>query len=783
MLGRAPTIDGWKLLDPVLVIKKIGGGGMGSVYFGRHLNLDIEVAVKCLDHALASRDREFVARFQREAKVAASINHQNLIHVYDVAQNHGIHYLVMEFVSGETVSRRVRRKGPLPELEALRIFRDAARGLAAAHKKGIVHRDVKPDNILISADGDVKVADLGLAKAFDEKTDAMTSTNVTLGTPQYMPPEQWEDVRLVGPATDVYALAHTLYFMLTGREAWSGKSIVELAKRIATEDFPDPADLREGLSSAVRELIARCTARDPKKRPADAAAAADLVDRAFHLPELDACTAAEDDLSERPTNFMPSAATIERARTAMSKVGGGLAPTVAMTAEKPAVQPTMVDRPRMPAAPPPRVMVSSQKKAKSGLKAAAALFVVAAAAVAGVLYRPHAEATEAAPGIRRTEAPAEARKAVSEPSADPGAESAAIAAESRPDRKVETESAPAAAAEVSATPAPPAAESAAKPAEGEAVAEEAPPEEIRSPRDGAVYRRVRLPDGGAIWVAETETTVRAFRLFAATVPDDPETAEAPADERTDGSAPEGDDPPPPEEGAPERRPGPPEGPGPLPRPRRGPPPREGMPPGPPEGGPERTRRPVREALEGARRQRRDAAAAGRSPLPRVVRQMLMRQGEDEPAINMPIAAIRLYAQWVAAGLAEGGITAEVRLPTSAEWRAAAGSEIAADAIYPLTGADDTGLSAPGRDLKGGANWNGRSLVPVKSFRADRRGFYDLLGNAAEITDDGEAEGLRLMGGSFWTTDRAELRLDHVRAYRPPEPFSSAAGFRLIIRPR
>lgn len=247
LLAALPRVDGYPLLAPCLIYGFIGRGGMGTVYLGRHLRLSVDVAVKVMRPEIADRAESWVARFRREAGLAARVSHQHLVRAYDVLAEHGLNHLVMELVRGENLRQRVERVGPLPVGEACALVAQAASGLAAAHAAGIVHRDVKPDNVLVSTEGVVKVADLGLAKAFAVMSGEPEGTlhTVTLGTPRYMAPEQWEDSRSVGPPTDVYALASTLWFLLAGRDARPQASLRQLMRQALAEPHPDIREVRD----------------------------------------------------------------------------------------------------------------------------------------------------------------------------------------------------------------------------------------------------------------------------------------------------------------------------------------------------------------------------------------------------------------------------------------------------------------------------------------------------------------------------------------------------------
>ncbi len=270
-LSHVPVVHGYKVLDPCILFRRIGKGGMGTVYHAKHMNLNVDAAVKVMHPDLA-RNEEYLSRFKGEASTAAVIQHHNVVRVFDVRESQGLHYIVMEFVDGEHTRDRVVRKGALDIQEAIHIALGAGRGLAAAHRIGTVHRDIKPDNILVSTAGDVKLADLGLAKP--QRTDddpGMTRTMAVLGTPQYMPPEQWHGVSEVRFPGDVWALGATLYFLLTGEDGIPRGSYAEICTWVLNKSYPDPRQKRPEIPDGLAELIADCTRTDPADRPATAA--------------------------------------------------------------------------------------------------------------------------------------------------------------------------------------------------------------------------------------------------------------------------------------------------------------------------------------------------------------------------------------------------------------------------------------------------------------------------------------------------------------------------------
>jgi eukaryotic-like serine/threonine-protein kinase len=243
------------------VVRHLGSGGMASVLLCRDERLDREVAVKRL-HADSPGDVE--QRFVREAKLGASLNHPNLVSVFDTATDDEGVLIVMEYVEGEALARALKR-GPLPPERVASVVRDVGSALDHAHAQGVVHRDVKPGNVLLRRDGVTKLVDLGIATAQDHTR--LTHSGMVLGTAAYMAPEQLEGGETT-PATDIYALGVVAYEALTGKRAREGRTPLELAHRIATKPPPDIRDVMPSASPQAAEVLARAMARDPGERPA-----------------------------------------------------------------------------------------------------------------------------------------------------------------------------------------------------------------------------------------------------------------------------------------------------------------------------------------------------------------------------------------------------------------------------------------------------------------------------------------------------------------------------------
>ena len=253
--------------------RKIGEGGMARVYVGRDLRLNRSVAVK-IPHNQYALDADFLDRFFHEAQSAASLQHPNIVDVYDVGQDGDIHYIVMEYVDGLDLKRVINRDAPLPISQALHIGAQVARGLHAAHQAGMVHRDVKPQNVIIGPDGSATITDFGVAKS--ARSTALTETGVVFGTADYISPEQAQGLTAT-PRSDIYSLGVTLYEMLTGRLPFVGDTALAVAMKHVTDTPTPPRQLNRQIPAQVEALILRTLAKDPSQRPQSAAELARLL--------------------------------------------------------------------------------------------------------------------------------------------------------------------------------------------------------------------------------------------------------------------------------------------------------------------------------------------------------------------------------------------------------------------------------------------------------------------------------------------------------------------------
>ncbi|MGN6253123.1 MAG: Stk1 family PASTA domain-containing Ser/Thr kinase [Marmoricola sp.] len=250
---------------------RVARGGMAVVHEAVDLRLDRTVAVKVM-HPGLSDDPDFVARFEREARSAAKLAHPNAVAVFDQGEDHGTLFLVMEYVPGMTLRELIRREAPVSPRRALALLDPVLQSLAAAHRAGMIHRDVKPENVLLGEDNgheSVKVADFGLARAVNAETQHTATSGVLIGTVSYLAPELVVDGR-ADPRADVYAVGVILYELLTGAKPHQAESPIQVAYKHVHEDVPPPSQRARDLPDYVDALVARATARDPSLRPADA---------------------------------------------------------------------------------------------------------------------------------------------------------------------------------------------------------------------------------------------------------------------------------------------------------------------------------------------------------------------------------------------------------------------------------------------------------------------------------------------------------------------------------
>src|SRR5258706_8789996 len=265
-------------LGPYEVLAPLGAGGMGEVYRARDSRLGRDVAIKALPAAFAA-DPERVARFEREAKLLASLNHPNVGGIHGLEEVDGHRYLVLEYIEGETLDQRLTR-GALPVGEALEVCRQIAAALETAHENGVVHRDLKPGNVMLTSSGAVKVLDFGLAKAAapggasdpnlsasPTMTYVATVAGVILGTAAYMSPEQARG-KAVDKRTDIWSFGCVLYECLTGRKCFQGETVSDLIAGILQGE-PDLAALPATTPNRVRELLRRCLDKDARHRLRD----------------------------------------------------------------------------------------------------------------------------------------------------------------------------------------------------------------------------------------------------------------------------------------------------------------------------------------------------------------------------------------------------------------------------------------------------------------------------------------------------------------------------------
>jgi len=253
-----------KLAGKYKILAELGRGGMGVVYKAYHEALDRTVAIKCLNKELATNE-EFLGRFSQEARTIAKMgNHENIVHVYDIEDFQGEKFIVMEFIEGESLSDKLKREGRLPYASASKIIIEAARGLAHAHRNGVIHRDIKPDNIMLTRDGRVKVMDFGIARV--SGASQKTQTGMAIGTPHYMSPEQIRGQGNIDARSDLYSLGIVLYYCVVGVLPYDDPNPFTLAMKHIHEMPPAPSLIYQGIHPQMEAIIQRSIAKRPDDR-------------------------------------------------------------------------------------------------------------------------------------------------------------------------------------------------------------------------------------------------------------------------------------------------------------------------------------------------------------------------------------------------------------------------------------------------------------------------------------------------------------------------------------
>lgn len=258
------TVTKLTQLGDFRLLAKLGQGGMGSVFKAEQLSRSRLVALKVMNKEL-SRKPGYIERFQRESRLMGRLSHPNLIKCYAAGESHGFVYLAMEFIDGGSLGDWLTKEKMLAPTEAVRIAIGIAHGLKAAHEVGLVHRDIKPDNILMTSHGQPKIADLGLAKSNDDDS-GLTQTGIGIGSPFFAPLEQIKDAKSADSRADIYALGCVLYMMLVGKTPFEANSLISMikAKEKGTYDLASVA--RPGTPASLDRIVTKCLAKSPNGR-------------------------------------------------------------------------------------------------------------------------------------------------------------------------------------------------------------------------------------------------------------------------------------------------------------------------------------------------------------------------------------------------------------------------------------------------------------------------------------------------------------------------------------
>ena len=292
------------------IIRKLGAGAMATVFLAQQESLDRPVAIKVLPKKF-SENEDFLERFYKEGRAAAKLNDANIVQAYDVGKSGEYHYFVMEYVDGDTVYEQITEKKKLSQEEALPIIRQVALALKHAHRVGFIHRDIKPKNIMIANNGDVKLADLGLARALDDREAAEAEAVRAYGTPYYISPEQIRGKKDITPAADIYGLGATLYHMVTGNVPFPGKNPSDVMHRHLKQELVPPDHINPTLSAGFSQIIEMMMAKEVSQRYQNAS---DLIE------DLDAVARGDSPQFAQPTLDFAKLAEVAEASPASEPV-------------------------------------------------------------------------------------------------------------------------------------------------------------------------------------------------------------------------------------------------------------------------------------------------------------------------------------------------------------------------------------------------------------------------------------------------------------------------------
>jgi eukaryotic-like serine/threonine-protein kinase len=302
------------------IIRKLGAGAMATVFLAQQESLDRPVAIKVLPKKF-SENEDFLERFYKEGRAAAKLNDSNIVQAYDVGQSGEYHYFVMEYVDGDTVYEQIIEKKKLSQEEAHPIIRQVALALKHAHAVGFIHRDIKPKNIMIAENGDVKLADLGLARALNDREAAEAEAGRAYGTPYYISPEQIRGKKNITPAADIYGLGATLYHMVTGKVPFSGKNPSDVMHKHLKQELVPPDHINPSLSAGFSQIVEMMMAKDVSQRYQNAA---DLIE------DLDAVARGESPQFAQPTLDFAKLAEVAKASSSNEPVAQSMRQKSAM---------------------------------------------------------------------------------------------------------------------------------------------------------------------------------------------------------------------------------------------------------------------------------------------------------------------------------------------------------------------------------------------------------------------------------------------------------------------